>query len=362
MKNILLTSCFFFLLKIGFSQETKTWVTGRVMDANGKQPLQGASAFCVNTSFGSISNAEGYFKLYLPSGGYDLMVSFTGYERQSFRINTQNASNDTLQVLLTTQSKNLEEVTVVASNEVPDGWNVYGQFFKEQFIGTSNNAINCKILNPEVLHFFYNKKKNRLKVTAKEDLLIENSALGYYINYQLDSFAYQYANESAVLTGYALFREMDTTEAVMSQFRKNRAATFLGSKLHFMHTVYDSTVKEEGFILQKVNPSNNSQVREMTNLYDSLHYNVDSEVVVVDWTGTYRVIYKARPEKTYLDAKKLDSKTTPYQLSLMIIEQGLEIERNGYFFDQNKVSIQGYWAWKKIAESLPDNYEYEDEL
>jgi hypothetical protein len=99
----------------------------------------------------------------------------------------------------------------------------------------------------------------------------------------------------------------------------------------------------------------------MTNLYDSLHYAVDSEVVVVDWTGTYRVIYKAKPEKSYLDAKKLDAKNTPYQLSLMIIDQGLEIERNGYFFDQNKVSIQGYWAWKKIAESLPDNYEYEDD-
>ena len=361
MKNIFFTLCFFFLLNNLFSQESKTWVIGRVVDATTKQPLQGASAFCVNTSVGSISNSEGYFKLNLPSGGYDLMISFTGYERQSFRINTQNALNDTLQVLLNTQSKNLEEVTIVASNEVPDGWNVYGLLFREQFIGSSTNGEFCKVLNPEVLHFFYNKKKNRLKVTAKEDLIIENAALGYTINYQLDSFAYQYANQAAVLTGYALFREIDTTETVMAQYRKKRAATFLGSKLHFMHTVYDSTVNEEGFILQKVNPSNNSQVRDMTNLYDSLHYNVDSNVVVVDWAGTYRVIYKAPPEKKYLDANQLNNKNTPYQLSLMVIEQGLEIERNGYFIDQNKVSIQGYWSWKKIAESLPDNYEYEDE-
>lgn len=361
MKKIIQTFLCGLLLSTLHAQESKIPVIGKVVDALTKQPLQGASAFCVNTSFGSISNHDGVFKLMLPSGGYELMISFTGYERQSFRINSQNNLNDTLLISLSTQSKSLEEVTVVASNEVADGWNVYGQFFREQFIGNSINADQCRILNPEVLHFFYNKKRNRLKVTAREDVIVENRALGYIINYQLDSFAYQYASESAVLTGYALFREMDTTETVMNEFRKKRAATFLGSKLHFMHSVYDSTVNEEGFVLQKVNPTNSSMVRDMTNIYDSTHYNVDSDVVVVDWIGTYRVIYKAKPEKKYLEAKHLDSKTTPYQLSLLMLEQGLEIEKNGYFFDQNKVSIQGYWSWKKLAETLPDNYEYEEE-
>ena len=34
----------------------------------------------------------------------------------------------------------------------------------------------------------------------------------------------------------------------------------------------------------------------------------------------------------------------------------LIIEQNGYFYDQNNLSISGYWAWEKVADQLPYDY------
>ena len=61
-------------------------VAGKIVDAVTKQPLQGASVFCQNTTVGTVSNAEGDFSLNLSNGGYDLVVSFMGLETQSVRI------------------------------------------------------------------------------------------------------------------------------------------------------------------------------------------------------------------------------------------------------------------------------------
>jgi len=36
--------------------------------------------------------------------------------------------------------------------------------------------------------------------------------------------------------------------------------------------------------------------------------------------------------------------------------ESLTIEQNGYFYDQNNLSISGYWAWEKVADQLPYDY------
>src|SRR5688500_2906729 len=61
-------------------------VAGKVIDASTRQPLQGASVFCQNTTIGTVTNADGDFHLMLNNGGYDLAVSFMGMETQSMRI------------------------------------------------------------------------------------------------------------------------------------------------------------------------------------------------------------------------------------------------------------------------------------
>ncbi len=141
--------------------------------------LSGASIYAQNTTYGTISNAEGTFALKLPNGGYELVISYTGYDKKSIRVSNTQQQNDTLIIALPQIDKSLAEVAIVSSNEVEDGLTKYGKFFFDNFIGTTPNAAHCSVQNPQVLHFFYtkNKKRNRLKVTASEDLLIKNDAL-----------------------------------------------------------------------------------------------------------------------------------------------------------------------------------------
>src|SRR5687767_7856239 len=134
------------------AQDKNFVVMGKVIDSASGLPLAGASAYCENTTYGTTSNNEGLFFMRLPNGGYDMVVTYTGYERKTIRLSNNTSYADTLNVILTKQEKSLEEVAVVATNEVADGWAKYGQFFKDYFIGTTPNASHCMLENPEALH------------------------------------------------------------------------------------------------------------------------------------------------------------------------------------------------------------------
>ena len=70
------------------------------------------------------------------------------------------------------ESKNLGEVAVTGSALVADGWNKYGQFFLDNFIGTTSNAAQCTIENKDSISFYFYKKRNKLKVKAKSEIII----------------------------------------------------------------------------------------------------------------------------------------------------------------------------------------------
>src|SRR5690606_38589494 len=132
----------------------------------------------------TITNSDGNFFLRLPTGGYDLVISYTGYEKAVIRISNSMDNSDTLEVLLSKQDTAMEVVDFVVSMETQNGLERFGDFFKQHFIGTTPNAALCEIQNPEALHFFYSKKRNRLKITAHEEIIINNYALGYRLRYQ----------------------------------------------------------------------------------------------------------------------------------------------------------------------------------
>lgn len=342
------------------AQERNFLIMGKVIDSATQQPLGGASVFAQNTTYGTTCNSEGVFALKLPNGGYDLIISYTGYEKRSVRVSNNQVSKDTLIFALTQISSSLAEVAIVASNEVADGWVKFGKFFFDNFIGTTPNAAYCNILNPGALRFYYtkNKKRHRLKVTASDDLLIQNNALGYLIRYQLDSFSYDYNSKITQYTGYPFFIETDTAQEVKDEWKKNRARTYLGSRLHFMTSLYDSTVSDEGFVVEKINGKETEGI-ELENLYDSTLYQADSNTVAINWDGRYRVSYKSvLPDKKFLEEYKLPLNSKA-QVTLLDVSDGFIIEQNGFFYEQYDVINTGYWAWKKLAESLPYDYVYE---
>jgi CarboxypepD_reg-like domain len=338
------------------SQEKSFSIAGKIIDEKSGQPLAGASVFCQNTTKGTISDNEGHFSLRLANGGYDLVISYTGYETRLIRVGKGNKETDSMSIALKAEDKSLGEVVVAGSAEVADGWDKYGKFFLDNFIGTTPNAGECVLNNKDAVHFYFYKKRNKLKVKAKDVLNITNNALGYTIKYQLDSFVYDYTENIGSYTGYPLFEELSGTAQQQEAWKKRRAYAYSGSRLHFIRSWYDSTLTDEGFVLERADSGKNNKFSLLKDPYDSSIYAVDSGDVEITMNGKLRVSYANEvPDKKYLEEHRF-SPNTRVQISALDVVNGFVIEENGYFYDQSDVTNIGYWSWEKLAEVLPYDY------
>lgn len=365
MKKFLLL-LFPVLLSIPVLAQTSYLVSGRVLNAVTGQTMQGASVFAENTTLGTATDAEGNFKLYLPNGGYDLVVTFTGFTSATRRITTADAGDKDIVILIKPKEKELGDVVVRSSAEVKDGWEKYGDFFLDNFLGKTNNGKQCVIKNKEAIKFFFYKRSNRLKVMAQEPVQIENYALGYKIAFALDSFTHEYNSQVTTYTGSPLFTEMQTDSADQkAQWVKNRRDAYNGSALHFMRSLYRKQLKEEGFEIQfLVRTGDNERAVTLKDFYGALNYEKDDSTSVVEVLPNQpevAVIYKdAKPSAAYLEANP--DAPAGFQLSVLyfVPKESLVIESNGYYYEQNDVTITNYWAWKKAGDMLP--YDYHPQL
>ena len=360
MKHLLIILSFFFTITL-YAQETHYTISGKVIDKNTKAMLQGASVFAQNTTFGVATDAEGNFKLKVPNGGYVIVVTFTGYETESIRISNSIAEHGAVIIEVRPREKSMEEVSVVATNEVKDGWQKYGQFFTDNFIGNSEFSKKTSLKNPEVLKFYFSKKRNRLKVLATEPMVVTNYALGYSIKFAIDSFTYEYNTNNSQFIGYPLFEEMHGTPEQEATWKLNRTMAYNGSLLHFMRSLFNKTLETEGFEIQFMVKGNDIEhTIEVTNAYAALNYDRDDSTHTVAFSPNQPdvvVIYKKeKPDQGYLDFDPKANKN--FQASILTIapEETIIIEQNGYYFEQTHVILNGYMAYEKVGNMLPYDY------
>jgi hypothetical protein len=360
MKYIVYSITFLFFSLTAFSQSDKFYVTGRVVNAENKAPLQGATVFADNTTLGTTTDPEGKFVLALPNGGYDLVISFIGFATESKRI-SMGAHTDLL-FELSQKEKTMEAVVIGGTGEVKDGWEKYGTFFLEQFIGKTNNSEYCQLKNKEAVKFYYSKRRNRLKILASEPLVIDNKALGYTIRYDLDSFTHEYNTQVSLYTGYPLFEEKEaSSETERARWMEARQKAYRGSVLHFMRSVFDRRLDEEGFEIQfvvKINESDSAL--HLKNFYAALNYKKDDSTQTVQVRPNQQqvgVIYrKEKPAAGFL--KENPDEPSGFQFSILSFQRPITIEQNGYYHEQNDITTNAYWTWDKVADALPYDYIY----
>lgn len=332
-------------------------ISGTVIDSATREPLAGASVFCQNTTLGTTTNKQGEFSLQLKSGGYDLVISYTGYQTQQLRIT--GGESGKLEVPMIKEDKSLSEVVIKTSNEVADGWDKYGDFFVKNFIGSTPYAAQCTLLNHEVLKFYFYKRSNKLKVLATEPIQISNKALGYDLRYQLDSFVYYYNTDINSYRGYCLYSEMDGSDSLKKVWTINRTKTYYGSKLQFMRSYYDSTLAEDGWAIDMLDENNATKFNKVSDPYDTTYYGaLDSTMQIEIWyPRKISITYtKKKPEPEYLKKFSLP-KNVSTQISYIVMKDGIAIKENGYYYDQKDWINQGYWSWKNLGDQLPYDYE-----
>jgi len=332
-------------------------ISGFVTDSETGLPLEGASVFAQNTTKGTITDKEGAYRLFLEKGGYEIIISFSGFASKTINL-AEITTDRTFNLQLDKGDNTLGEVIIKNSNEVPDGWEKYGQFFVQHFIGVTPNADSCTLLNPEALKFLYFKFTDRLKVLATEPLQIQNRALGYTLRYELDSFVHRFNTDLNSYRGNCLYLPMEGDEAQQAVWKEARKNAYYGSQLHFLRSYYDSTLTKEGFTVDLYTTASRTKFGRLTNPYDSTYYLFDDSTAnaelyfPVKASITYN---KKPPEKRYLQQTGLPL-DVPIQISYVDLKDAILIKTNGYFTEQKSWINQGYWSWKNLADQLPYDY------
>jgi hypothetical protein len=348
---------FLSLLLLSLFSFAQSSITGKVMDAESKEPLAGASVFAQNTTKGTTTDKDGAFHLYLDKGGYELIISFTGYTSKT--ISVENSGDREFTIELQKADNSMSEVVIKSSNEVPDGWEKYGKFFLDHFIGATPFADSCTLENPQALKFLYYKRNDRLKVLASEPLVISNRSLGYNLRYELDSFVHFFGADLNSYRGRCLYTGIQGTAEQEKQWKQNREAVYYGSRLHFLRSYYDSTLKQEGFTVDILSSRTANKFDRLINPYDTNYYFFNDSTADAElwFPAKASISYnKKAPEKEYLTQYHLPADVR-LQISYVDLTDGIVIKPNGYFFDQKSWINQGYWSWKNLADQLPYDYE-----
>lgn len=333
-------------------------ITGTVLNGETGSTMQGASVVAENTTIGTVTDADGNFKMWLPNGGHNISVTYSGYSTSTQRVANVDAGKN-LTLVLMPRTTDLTDVVVVASNEVKDGWEKYGSFFFDNFIGRSTIARTCVIRNPEVLKFYFSKRRNRLKVMADEPVIIHNPSLGYNIRYSLDSFTHEYTGGLSYYSGFMFFEEQYANMEIPETIDAARQQAFNGSVLHFMRSLFNKTLQKDGFEVQLLVKTNEKE-RAITvkDFYKALNYKKDEQANTIHITPNQPdvvVIYtKEKPEAGYLTN---DSTDVDFQFSIVeVTKDGLTIEENGYYYDQSDLLFKEYWTWEKVGDMVPYDY------
>lgn len=352
--------------------QDKYTISGTVRDNKG-QTLPGATVFLTGTKIITACNTSGEFSLSnISSGTYQLVAKMVGYEPEIIPIALKSNSLS-ITVVLKSKTNQLNEVSITFD---PD-WDRHYAEFKRRFLGTTPNARDCKILNPKALHFHYSKRSKKLTATADDFIEIENDALGYKINYLLDSFEYSDSTHVMRYQGSPSFEELKPkSDKQLKQWQKNRTIAYRGSITHFMKSIYNDKVISEGFrvykIINKPSPARTFD-KEKPVFFDQRPILLDSLLTVTDKNFkslTYKdclyVVYTNEKEayqfkdSEYTITKPQGAKVPVGQCSMVnLMEPDVTIDANGNFSSPNALLFEGYMAWEQVADLMPLEYSNE---
>ena len=82
MKNIF----FYILLLSSFFSAAQIIISGTIYERN--NPLEGAAVYLNNTMLGTTTNSNGMFSIKVKEGQYDLIISYLGYKKIIYPLNT----------------------------------------------------------------------------------------------------------------------------------------------------------------------------------------------------------------------------------------------------------------------------------
>ena len=322
MRKYLLLFLFLNCFTIGYSQLVK----GIVRDKKTRTSIPFASVYFNGTFAGTTTDVKGCFELDRSENlSMPLIISAIGY--YSF-ILTDFSSSQPVDIYLKPKEYELKG-TVIKSKSLSALRKRDMRLFKKEFLGSSNNALKCKIMNEKDITFNYFADRDTMKAFTSKPIFIENKSLGYKITYYLDKFEYYRKNGGILLTGNIVFKENESNGDHQKEVAEKRKETYLGSRMHFFRSLSLNDSLVSGFTIT-----------------DSTSRNLRlNDIVVTD-----------RKENRYLRSPKgfyiISATGTTY---VTLLKNFVFFDKNGYF-DGSGLNWSGTMGDLRVADWLP--YEY----
>jgi len=331
------------------AQETLS-ITGTIKNVKGIK-LSDASVFIAGSQKSTITDVDGAFKFSnLSPGTYQVIINLLGYTsiKKNILLAGKNAVIDT--VMLEKQIQ-LDEVVIGDGLQRKN----FMKTFNKYFMGESDNAKGCKIVNPEKIEFSTNKKL--LKATTDDFLIIENNRLGYKIKYLLKSFQYDSGNDATFYDGESIFEEMDGSSEQKIYWTTNRKKTYEGSLMHYLRALYTNKTQEEGFLTYAILNLTFPLVIAPNPVFpEQLIEHTDSNFVNFKYKKRLYTLYDKKKAAAGLKPTNKTEVTIDLAETGSILMLHAAIDKRGSYSDYKAVLIQGFWGTKRIADQLPMEY------
>ncbi len=236
---------FLLLLWTSLSLAQTGSVKGKVVDDQTGAGLHFANVFIDKTTIGTSTDEAGEFLIKnVPLGTTEFVISYVGYQLTTRKVSVKESGADLGTIKLIPYEQQLTDVEVKATRD--EVWERQLKKFKKVFLGTTEVAQSCSILNPWVIDF--EDKGKIVLVTAREPIQIRNDYLGYTINFYLKNSSMNPLGYS--IKGNILFEERNSTNSSESNaWVQNRYKSYLRSTRHLFKSMIDRNVEKEGFRL-----------------------------------------------------------------------------------------------------------------
>ena len=332
------------LLQVGYAQENKNRIYGNVFDKSTGEPIEDVNVYLSNTTWGSSTNKEGYYRiLQIPQGIHELVVMIVGYKYETKNILVKKDSELKFDFYLTPIIYETEATLVEGT--IPTEWLEDLNFFKHFFIGSTDFARNCIIENEEVLDF--TKPNRRLfQATASRPLIIINKALGYRIDCVLINFSHSRSPERwrwSIKPKFTELKSENNDESI--QWQENRQEAYLGSLYHFLRSFMNKRLWEENFDIYSVARAG-VRIRRQ-----------DWRTTIVNYDAFIKPGILPSEKKLKFDNFLYVVYNKKYVSWIGLNYTDITLDEYGYPEEGNPYEVFGQWALNGVADLLPKNYE-----
>ncbi len=321
---------------------------GKIIDSETKVAIPGVNIFISGSTFGTSSDENGRFVLQIPEGVSEIIISHVSYRPFIYTIPKKSES----EIVIELKTLLIELSEVAVSEKIDKEWERDLKKFENAFLGNSIFASKCEIKNDWVVEF--DKQGGEFKASATNMLEISNQALGYNIYFLLSHFFIKGLTVS--YSGKYRFEKLEAKSTKQEKrWKKNRDKTYYGSLRHFLSSLANQRLSEDGYIVHFAKLDATGSTFDVTTIAmekNLLSIDEKSGDIMLKFNDFIRVIYTKNSSYDYSNVNPEKSQTS----YLFLTKSPIIIFKNGLTFDRAKIQEYGYWGETRVAELLPINY------